>query len=263
MHGYTVQLEHDDRKQRLLRLSDVEGIQPPEFKEDYISPEEHRLRDYPVPIPVLRVIFRDTVFFDFGKAELKPEAHAILNTISGSLRLEPPDVTVFVAGHTDAIGSVNYNMELGLRRAKAVAVELAKIGVNNSQIFLISFGKAVPIDTNETDEGRAHNRRVEFLFAARPEPIAALLAKQPYMICTTNESKRGDNCPVNLSFKAVSVSLVATPAKIDLSRNPTGIDTGRNPTEIRPGPQSKTIVIGSKTVDIDLRQKIFDMRAPE
>jgi hypothetical protein len=200
------------------------------------------------------VIFRDTVFFDFGKAELKPEAYAILNTIAGSLRLEPPDVTVFVAGHTDAIGSVNYNMELGLRRAKAVAVALARIGVNNSQIFLISFGKAVPIDTNDTEDGRAHNRRVEFLFAARPEPIAAWLARQPFMTCTTDESRRGDNCPVDLTFKAVSVSLVTTPADIALSKRPAEVDQGMQP---------KTVVIGNKTVDIDLRHKIFDMRAPE
>jgi len=259
----TVQLEHRDRMSRLERLSGIEGIQPPEFREYQIPPDEHGLKDFPVPIPVLRVIFRDTVFFDFDKADLKPEAYAVLNVIARSLRLEPPDVTVFVAGHTDAIGSVDYNLGLGLRRAKAVAVELAKIGVSQSQIFLISFGKAVPIDTNDTEEGRAHNRRVEFLFAARPEPIAAWLAQQPYMMCTTQDNARGDNCPVDLTFPALSVDLKHMPTGVGASTSPTSINPSEKPTDIDPGTSTQDIVIGSKVVDIDLRHKIFHMRAPE
>lgn len=257
----TVQMEHQDRKGRLERLSDMQGIQPPEFQEYLIPPQEHGLKDYPVSIPVLRVIFRDTVFFDFAKADLKPEAYAVLNTIAASLRLEPPDVTVFVAGHTDAVGSVDYNMELGLRRAKAVAMELAKIGVDRSQIFLISFGKAVPIDTNDTDEGRAHNRRVEFLFAARPEPIAAYLAHQKYMTCTTNDSTRGDDCPQDFHFTAISV--IQTPVVIDPKKDPVQIAPGYSPKNIDPTHPPQNIVLGSRVIDIDLSHKVYNIRAPE
>lgn len=145
----TVQLEHSDRKARLTRLANLRGIDPPEFYEYSITPSEHGLADYPTNIPVLRVVFQDRVLFDFDKDQIKPEAGEILNLIAASLRLEPPDVSVFVAGHTDSIGSVAYNLNLGLRRSKAVAQALVLIGVNQAQLYAISFGKAVPVAPNE------------------------------------------------------------------------------------------------------------------
>src|SRR5437870_892986 len=99
----TVEIEHGDRKNRLVRLSNIQGTPQPEFYEYVIAPEKHGLKDYPVEIPVLRVVFRDRAFFDFDKDIPKPQADAIVSTIAESLRLEASDVTVFIAGHTDAI----------------------------------------------------------------------------------------------------------------------------------------------------------------
>jgi OmpA-OmpF porin, OOP family len=250
----TVLIEHQDREHRLRRLADIQGIPAPEFYEYMIPKEKHGLADYPVDIPVLRVVFKDQVFFDFDKDELKPEGFEVLNVIAASLRLEPPDVTVFIAGHTDAIGSVDYNLDLGLRRARNAATALAMIGVNRSQIYLVSFGKAVPIASNDTEEGRARNRRVEFLFAARPEPIAAWLAEQPMITCAADNSRKGDNCPVDFHFKAVSVSLIVP--KQDIS-------VGQNPKDISVKSQDPTVNIGTKVIDIDLKNKVFTMAAPE
>jgi OOP family OmpA-OmpF porin len=254
----TVQLEHHDRKRRLLRLSGYEGIMPPQFLEYEVPADQHHLAEFPVPMPVLRVIYRDTVFFDFGKADLKPDSAVILNTIAESLRAEPPDVTVFVAGHTDDIGSVDFNLNLGLDRAETVARALARMGVNRSQIFRISFGKSIPIETNQTEDGRAHNRRVEFLFAARPEPIAAWLARQPVPACSANNGARGSDCPAKFVAKRVP------------SGTPHSHNDGSPPTPGQPpvvidssGAQPKDIDTHEEIVEIDPSSQIFIIRAPE
>ena len=259
----TVLIEHQDRQRRLVRLANLQGIAPPEFYEYFIPPSEHHLPDFPVNLPVLRVVFRDQVFFDFNSDQLKSEAYAVLNTVAASLRLEPPDVTAFVAGHTDGIGSYDYNLDLGLRRATSVAIALARIGVNRAQVFLVSFGKAVPIASNETEEGRAKNRRVEFLFAARPDPIAAWLARQSATTCSPDASAKGNDCPTELRFRAVSVSIKTTPTSVRPTDGtvPVTLDTKR--TNVTATAPTKDVVIGTKVVDIDLRQKVFTIPPPE
>lgn len=259
----TVEIEHDDRKNRLVRLSNIQGIPQTEFSEYLIAPEKHGLRDYPVQIPVLRVIFRDRVFFDFAKAQIKPEANAVINIIAESLQLEASDVTVFVAGHTDAIGSVNYNLQLGLRRSRTVSSDLVGRGVAKTQVYVVSFGKAAPIASNDTDDGRAQNRRVEFLFSARPEPIAAWLSEQPIITCATDTTPKGDNCPVDLTFRAESVDLKTQPTTIIPPEIPSIQDPHAPRVAIDPATAPKSVTFGSKVVTIDLRQKIFSFPPPE
>lgn len=240
----TVEMEHEDRKRRLRRLSDAMGVDAPQFLEYRISPAEHGLADYPVDIPVLRVIFGEKVFFDFDREEMRPEAQPALGIIAQSLSLDPPDVSVFIAGHTDAIGGVAYNQQLGLRRARAVAGNLILLGVNRAQLFDISFGKMVPIADNDTEEGRAHNRRVEFLFGARPAPIAAWLVKQPVAACSDNDAA-ARACMVDTRFTAESVTLAAPTATVATAQ------------------ASKAVTFGTRTVVLNLRQKVFSFRAPE
>jgi OOP family OmpA-OmpF porin len=260
----TVLLEHADRKNRLDRLSHLEGVEPPETSEYYIPPFEHGLASYPTDIPVLRVVFRDGVLFDFNSDEVKPEAAELLNVIAKSLRLEPPDVAVFVAGHTDAIGSVNYNLDLGLRRAKSVARALAQIGVNKAQLFAVSFGKAVPIAPNDTDEGRARNRRVEFLFAARAEAVAAWLVRQPAMSCSDRRSSYAQECPTDLRFTVLSVTIPMPPPGHVALRDPsTSINISPAISPVPLTAPRTTVKFGEKVIDIDLRQKVFHFRAPE
>jgi len=74
---------------------------------------------------------------------------------------EHPDYKWEVGGHTDAIGSDSYNMRLSKQRAQAVVDYLVSQGVGRSNLTMVGYGERNPIATNDTDEGRSMNRRVE------------------------------------------------------------------------------------------------------
>ena len=100
------------------------------------------------------------VNFDFDKSTIRPDAGAILQEAARILR-EEPDVDVAVDGHTDARGTDEYNQRLSERRAQAVADYLARLGVAASRLRPEGFGESRPVADNDTEEGRAQNRRVE------------------------------------------------------------------------------------------------------
>ena len=129
----TVKLEYQDRLSRLRRLTDA--ARQPHFYTEWITPSEHGLPTYPVSIPVLRVVFDQRTFFDVDSAVVRPEAYAVLDTIAEDLKREPPDVSLFVAGHTDSTGAEDYNFNLGLRRANAVAAALVRRGIYQASVY--------------------------------------------------------------------------------------------------------------------------------
>ena len=101
-------------------------------------------------------------FFDFDKAILKPAGKERLNELAAEIRRDHAKVkSISLAGYTDAIGTQQYNLGLSERRAKAVEAYLVENGVNPSIITTRGYGKADPIATNDTAEGRAKNRRVD------------------------------------------------------------------------------------------------------
>lgn len=111
------------------------------------------------PVPVS--IDLKGVNFDFDKSTLRPDAVAILSEATEILK-RYPDLRVEVAGHTDSVGTDAYNQGLSERRAKAVYDYLTSNGVNASRLVGPNgYGESRPIDTNETAEGRARNRRTE------------------------------------------------------------------------------------------------------
>jgi len=73
-----------------------------------------------------------------------------------------PNLEIEIGGHTDNIGSVAYNLELSRERAKAVTLYLVSKGIRISRIKFKGYGRSIPIASNETEEGRQLNRRVEF-----------------------------------------------------------------------------------------------------
>lgn len=101
------------------------------------------------------------VNFEFDSARLKPESRSILNQAAEVLKAYP-DVNVDVEGHTDSIGTDAYNLGLSERRANSVKAYLVQQGIAPSRMTPVGYGETVPIDTNDTEEGRANNRRVEF-----------------------------------------------------------------------------------------------------
>lgn len=106
-------------------------------------------------------IVLNNVFFDFDKADLKPESYPELDRIASVMK-ERPDMEIEVSGHTDSMGPESYNQGLSRRRAQAVVTYLTRSGINANRLKVTYFGESKPIESNETDEGRSRNRRVEF-----------------------------------------------------------------------------------------------------
>jgi len=102
----------------------------------------------------------DGVTFDVDSTAIKPQFRTTLDQISGSLQ-QYPNSLVDVYGHTDSTGSEGYNQVLSENRARSVGNYLTMRGVSAARIRTMGFGETQPVATNDTDEGRARNRRVE------------------------------------------------------------------------------------------------------
>ena len=102
------------------------------------------------------------VLFETGKYELKPTARETLARISGIL-MAYPSLNVAVEGHTDSVGSDEFNQKLSEQRAEAVRQYFLQAGVAEAAVSAHGFGKAQPVASNDTPEGRQKNRRVELV----------------------------------------------------------------------------------------------------
>jgi len=107
------------------------------------------------------------VLFDFNQYTLKPGAREKLAKVSGIL-LAYPGLKVQLEGHTDSIGSDDYNMKLSQNRAEAVSQYLVSQGVPATSLTAIGLGKGNPVASNDTDAGRQQNRRVEMVVSGEP-----------------------------------------------------------------------------------------------
>jgi outer membrane protein OmpA-like peptidoglycan-associated protein len=182
----TIGLEHSDRLNRLDRLAKINGISPPKI--DDMAVAAGRLPKYNYTIPVARARFDERVFFDFNKDNLKPESRPVIDLLAENMKRDVPDVQLTILGHTDAVGSDEYNITLSYRRAANVMTALMKRGVRPDQLSTTAIGKAQPIAPNWTEEGRARNRRVEFMFSAQEEANFFLVSKRRVVaeyLCTT------------------------------------------------------------------------------
>ena len=100
------------------------------------------------------------ITFDFDSSAVRPEFRSTLDQVADTLR-RYEQTYVDVYGHTDSVGSDAYNQTLSERRASAVASYLTSRGVQSARLATRGFGESEPIASNETEEGRAENRRVE------------------------------------------------------------------------------------------------------
>lgn len=102
------------------------------------------------------------IFFDTGKATLKPGARNVLNRVADQLKTHT-DVRITVEGHTDSVGSEESNQALSQRRAEAVRDYLSGRGVPGERLEVAARGESAPLATNDTAAGRQQNRRVELI----------------------------------------------------------------------------------------------------
>ena len=111
------------------------------------------------------VEFNSKILFAFDKSDLSSEAQGNLNDLVTILN-KYPDTDIEIQGHTDNVGTDEYNQSLSERRASAVASNIKAKGISGSRISIKGYGESAPKYSNDTEDGRAQNRRVDFLITA-------------------------------------------------------------------------------------------------
>lgn len=102
------------------------------------------------------------IFFDTGKAELKAESQPAIDEVTKLLKADP-SLKVYVVGHTDNVGAIDGNMKLSQDRALAVVQALVKGGIEAARVKAYGNGPYAPVASNDAEDGRAKNRRVELV----------------------------------------------------------------------------------------------------
>lgn len=113
----------------------------------------------------IKVEFNEKILFAFSKSDLSDSAKMNLDKLATALT-NYPNTNIEIQGHTDSRGTEEYNMGLSLRRANAVRDYLVSKGIDGSRMTVKGYGESAPAYTNDTPEGMAQNRRVEFLITA-------------------------------------------------------------------------------------------------
>lgn len=170
--------EETDRIDRFRRLAAQYDVVTPTVTETVLPPGSVDFMKGSVP--VVRVVFPEKAFFAFDSAVPLPQSERILDTIAENMKHDVPDAAMTVMGHTDAIGTDEYNVDLSRRRAQAVIQALVARGVSPAQLTEVAIGKRQPIAPNDQADGRALNRRVEFLIS--PAVSANLAAVQQVVV---------------------------------------------------------------------------------
>ena len=127
-----------------------------------IEKDKPQVKDFQLVKEGMAITLRG-VYFDFDKSTIKPESRPALEDAAKILN-ENPTIRVEIQGHTDSKGSDEYNLSLSDRRAASVVGYLVQnLGIDRSRLTSRGYGESQPIATNDTDAGRALNRRVEFV----------------------------------------------------------------------------------------------------
>ena len=157
------------------RITNVPNMAAPKYVEFEISPNEKngyngisnvRIANGAVPLydrlATDGKIITYAITFETGKADIKPESYVEINRIA-KLMQENPNLSFEVQGHCDASGSDKVNDPLSQKRAEAIVAALVEQGIAQARLTAVGKGSRQPIADNSSDEGRAKNRRVEFV----------------------------------------------------------------------------------------------------
>jgi OOP family OmpA-OmpF porin len=113
-------------------------------------------------LPGERIAIVTNINFDFDRANVREDVRKRLSRVVQLLK-EMPEIDLRIVGYTDDIGSADYNLDLSLRRAQSVREYMVSRGIDNARLNVDGRGKTEPLVSNSTPEGRAVNRRVEFV----------------------------------------------------------------------------------------------------
>jgi OmpA-OmpF porin, OOP family len=119
-----------------------------------------------VVVTQTKIEIKQTIFFDFKKATIKSVSFPLLNEVAQALK-DNPTIKVEIQGHTDSVGNDAFNLKLSQKRAESVRTYLIKQGITSDRMTAKGYGENVPIADNRTGDGRAQNRRVEFVITER------------------------------------------------------------------------------------------------
>jgi len=118
---------------------------------------------------LINQILGNTVFFDFDKSQITEEGKNLLAEVGGIMINSEvgKKINVNIGGHTDVVGTEDYNLALGEKRAEAVRDYLESYGVKAGRVTITSYGEETPVEEGETHQAHAANRRAEFKAVAR------------------------------------------------------------------------------------------------
>ncbi|HYH98530.1 OmpA family protein [Hyalangium sp.] len=171
-------LDEQDRCPKQAGIAEMRGCPPRDTDGDTVWDHLDNCRTIPGPphnqgcpannrqlvvIQRNRIEIKDTIHFDYDKATIKSRSFTLLDQVARVLIEHPEIVSVSIEGHTDALGTDLYNHDLSRRRAGAVRDYLERQGVERERMTIRSFGEDRPLQSNTSEQGRAINRRVEFL----------------------------------------------------------------------------------------------------
>jgi outer membrane protein OmpA-like peptidoglycan-associated protein len=114
--------------------------------------------------------FSTSIYFNTGEGTIRPESFAVLDRLCAEVLVKYPQYGFKIKGHTDSIGDERYNLNLSEKRARSVMDFWIAKGISPIRLVSIGYGESHPIDANDTDEGRKHNRRTELV----PVPLMKL-----------------------------------------------------------------------------------------
>lgn len=134
--------------------------------ENFNLPEAAEFQEFNLDITLKKMEIGNTIvlkniFFDFDKSTIRPESQAELNRLIKLLK-DNPGLKIELSSHTDDVGSDEYNTRLSFARSNSVVDYLILKGISPSRLVPKGYGESMPIDKNDTEEGRQNNRRTEF-----------------------------------------------------------------------------------------------------
>lgn len=164
LSGGLIGNEIDGQNDQIAQREDRLRVQERELAENRRLIEELRRSGADVRTTKRGVVVNlPDVLFEFDSARLTGEARSNVSAIADAINHSAGGRRVAVEGHTDSVGTVEYNLRLSEDRARSVADELAHHGVSKRRLAIHGFGKSDPVASNKTAVGRQKNRRVEVI----------------------------------------------------------------------------------------------------